>query len=153
MREARVRHVARKFSELRRKMAPESRKKSRETAAKYDAEMALDELREARQMTQEHLASLLGIKQPAIAKMERRTDMYLSTLQSIIKAMGGHLVVKAVFAEGSVEIKQLRDLHGEKQKFRREASSRSERRQVVRGQRKPIDGERRQRKKSTSEVA
>lgn len=132
-------------------MRPEARKKARETAAKYEAEMALDELREARQMTQEHLASLLGIKQPAIAKMERRTDMYLSTLQSIIKAMGGRLVIKAVFAEGSVEIKQLRHLHGEKQKPRRKASATPERREAVRVQGKPLHRERRE--KTASEVA
>jgi len=91
-------------------MRPQARKKARELAAEYEAEMALDELREAREMTQEHLASLLGVKQPAIAKIERRTDMYLSTLRSIVRAMGGKLVIKAVFNEGSVEINQLRAL-------------------------------------------
>jgi len=64
--------------------------------------MPLDELRAARQMTQQHLAKLLGTKQAAISKMERRTDMYLSMLQSIVKAMGGQLRIEAVFPERAV---------------------------------------------------
>jgi len=40
---------------------------------------------------------------------ERRADMYVSTLQSMIKAMGGTLQI-AVFPEGKVEIDQFRKL-------------------------------------------
>ena len=79
-------------------------------AHQYSEEMPLDELRAARQTTQEHLAKLLGTKQAAISKMERRTDMYLSTLQSFVKAMGGRLKIEAVFREGTVEINQFRQL-------------------------------------------
>ena len=60
-------------------------------------EMPLDELREARELTQEQLARVLRVNQAAVSKMERRTDMYLSTLQGIIKAMGGRLEIRAVF--------------------------------------------------------
>jgi len=74
------------------------------------AEMALDELREAREMTQQHLANLLGINQAAVSKMERRADMYISTLQSMVRAMGGQLKIEAVFPEGKVEINQFRKL-------------------------------------------
>lgn len=91
-------------------MSPQAQEKARVRAQKYTAQMPLDELRAARQMTQEHLARLLGTKQAAISKMERRTDMYLSTLQSIVKAMGGQLRIEAVFAEGAVEINQFRQL-------------------------------------------
>ena len=42
--------------------------------------------------------------------MERRTDMYISTLQSIIRAMGGELKIQVVFPEGKVEINQFRKL-------------------------------------------
>src|ERR1039457_7096186 len=102
--------MARKFSELRDKMSPESRQRAREKAQIYREEMALDEVREARAMTQEHLAKLLGIKQAAVSKMERRADMYVSTLQAMIKAMGGTLHIVAVFPEGKVEIDQFRKL-------------------------------------------
>jgi hypothetical protein len=46
---------------------------------------------------------------PAVSKMERRTDMYVSTLQDLIKAMGGELKITANFPEGSVEINQFAD--------------------------------------------
>ena len=104
--------MAKNFHELRSKMSPEARGKARALAQKYTEEMPLDELRAARQMTQEHLAKLLGTKQAAISKLERRTDMYLSTLQSIVKAMGGQLRIEAVFPEGAVEINQFRRLRG-----------------------------------------
>jgi transcriptional regulator with XRE-family HTH domain len=102
--------MARKFSELRAKMSPEVRQRSAEKARLYREEMALDEVREARALTQEHLAKLLGIKQSAVSKMERRADMYVSTLQAMIKAMGGTLQIVAVFPEGKVEIDQFRKL-------------------------------------------
>jgi DNA-binding XRE family transcriptional regulator len=102
--------MARKFSELRAKMSPQSRQLSLEKARRYREEMALDEVREARAMTQEHLANLLGVNQAAVSKMERRADMYVSTLQAMIKAMGGRLQIVAIFPEGKVEIDQFRKL-------------------------------------------
>ena len=51
-----------------------------------------------------------GVNQSAISKMVRRTDMYISTLQSIIEAMGGKLKIQAVFPSGKVEITQFRKL-------------------------------------------
>jgi transcriptional regulator with XRE-family HTH domain len=68
--------------------------------------MALDELREARAMTQVHLAKVLGVNQAAVSKLERRADMYVSTLHDFIKAMGGELKITARFPEGTVEINQ-----------------------------------------------
>ena len=100
--------MARNFDVLRKKMSPAARERARQLANKYEAEMALDELREARELTQQHLAELLGINQAAVSKMERRTDMYISTLHSIIRAMGGDLKIEAVFPEGKVEISQFR---------------------------------------------
>lgn len=72
--------------------------------------MALDEVRAACSMTQEQLANILGVKQTAVSKMERRTDMYISTLRGIIKAMGGQLEIRAVLPDhGAVEIQQFGD--------------------------------------------
>ena len=98
--------MARNFSTLREKMSPESRKRSRALAAKYRTEMPLDELREAREMTQVHLARILRVNQAAVSKMERRADMYVSTLQDFVRAMGGELKITAKFPEGTVEISQ-----------------------------------------------
>ncbi|MBI2681669.1 MAG: helix-turn-helix transcriptional regulator [Acidobacteriales bacterium] len=108
--------MARNFKELRAKMSPASRARAREKASKYVTEMALDELRTARAMTQETLASRLKIKQSAVSKMERRTDMYLSTLQAMVRAMGGDLRIEAVFPEGKIEIRQPGRVRGKTKK-------------------------------------
>jgi DNA-binding XRE family transcriptional regulator len=98
------------FNTLREKMSPAARERSRALAEKYRAEMPLDELREARAMTQVHLAKILGVNQAAVSKMERRADMYVSTLQDFVKAMGGELKITARFPEGTVEITQFEAL-------------------------------------------
>lgn len=102
--------MAKTFSQLRAKMSPERRARNEAAARKMIEEMALDELREARELTQEQLARILRVNQAAVSKMERRADMYLSTLQGIIKAMGGELEIRAIFPEGIVRINQFQDL-------------------------------------------
>ena len=79
---------------------------TRTLAARYRAQMPLDELREARAMTQVHLAKVLHVNQAAVSKMERRTDMYVSTLKEFVRAMGGELKITAEFPDGEVEISQ-----------------------------------------------
>ena len=79
-------------------------------AGKYRAGMPLDELRQARNMTQVHLAKILKVNQAAVSKLERRTDIYVSTLQDFVKAMGGELTITARFPEGTVEITQFEDV-------------------------------------------
>jgi DNA-binding XRE family transcriptional regulator len=96
--------MTRKFSELREKMVPEARAESDRLFAEALREYPLVELRNARGLSQKMLAEALGIQQPAIAKMEKRTDMYISTLRSHIEAMGGHLEIIAHFPDGSVRI-------------------------------------------------
>jgi predicted transcriptional regulator len=56
------------------------------------------------------LADMLQVQQPSIAKLEKRTDMYLSTLRSHIEAMGGQLEVVARFPEGAVRIRNFSDI-------------------------------------------
>src|ERR1035441_10110467 len=98
------------FNTLREKMSPAAQARSRELAEKYRAEMPLDELREAREMTQVHLAKILGVNQAAVSKLQRRENVYGSTLQSFVKAMGGELKITARFPEGTVEINQFEDV-------------------------------------------
>ena len=93
-----------KFSELEAKMSPERRAKIEKKVKKALAEMPLSELRNARGLSQKMLAEALHIQQPAIAKLEKRTDMYISTLRSHIEAMGGELEVIARFPDGDVKI-------------------------------------------------
>jgi DNA-binding XRE family transcriptional regulator len=73
-------------------------------------QMALTELREARKLTQVNLANILGVGQGAVSKLEKRTDMYLSSLESYVKAMGGQFRMVASFPDGEVEIKLFADL-------------------------------------------
>ena len=102
--------MAKNFKELQAKMSPERRARNEAAGAKMIDEMALDELREARDLTQEQLARLLHVNQAAVSKMERRADMYITTLQGVIKAMGGRLEIRAVFPNGVVRISQFQDL-------------------------------------------
>lgn len=67
-------------------------------------EMPLSRLRAARSLTQEHLGTILNRDQSAISQMERRSDMYVSTLADFIKALGGELEIRANFPEGTVRI-------------------------------------------------
>ena len=92
-------------------MPPESRARVAARVKRAIEEMALDELRAARSMTQVHLANILGVNQSAISKLERRADMYVSTLRGFIKAIGGDLEIRAVFPDhGDVRITQFEDL-------------------------------------------
>lgn len=101
--------MARNYKELQAKMSRERQEKNEAIAQKLIAEMPLDELREARELTQEQLGRILRVNQAAVSKMERRADMYISTLHGIIKAMGGELEIRAVFADGEVRINQFSD--------------------------------------------
>jgi DNA-binding transcriptional regulator YiaG len=102
--------MAKNIKDLQAKMSPESRARSEVTAERLIQEMALDELRAARALTQEHLSTILGVKQSAISKLERRADMYVSTLRHFIEAMGGQLEIRAVFPDGDVRITQFQTL-------------------------------------------
>jgi ribosome-binding protein aMBF1 (putative translation factor) len=96
--------MAKKFSELRSALSYEAQAQSKQLANEMLAEMPLHELRQARGLSQQVLGRLLKVQQPAIAKLERRTDMYISTLRSHIEAMGGELDIVARFPDGTVRI-------------------------------------------------
>jgi transcriptional regulator with XRE-family HTH domain len=105
--------MAKSFKTLREKMSPEARERARRKAEKLMEEMPLSELRAARKLTQEKLAENLNVKQAAISKLERRTDMYVSTLREFIAAMGGELEITARFPDGSVRINQFEESEGD----------------------------------------
>jgi DNA-binding transcriptional regulator YiaG len=112
--ERREYQMAKPFSLLRDKMSPERRAHVEARVQQAIQDMALAELRAARNLTQEHLSDVLGVKQSAVSKLERRADMYVSTLRSFIKAMGGDLEIRAVFPDGDVRITQFEALAEEK---------------------------------------
>lgn len=57
----------------------------------------LKDLRQAAQQTQEQLALTLGVRQDAISRLEKRSDMLLSTLRQYVESMGGQLKLVAQF--------------------------------------------------------
>ena len=96
--------MAKKFTARRAKMSADSQQQAHQLAQQHMSEMPLQELRQARGLSQKVMADLLNVQQPAIAKLEKRTDMYVSTLRSHIEAMGGQLEVIARFPDGTVKI-------------------------------------------------
>ncbi|MEK7404974.1 MAG: XRE family transcriptional regulator [Acidobacteriota bacterium] len=98
--------MAKSFKLLEEKMSPAARARSNAKAKKLIAEMPLNEMRAAREFTQERLAKRLRVKQASISKLERRADMYVSTLRDFVKAIGGELEITARFPEGEVRITQ-----------------------------------------------
>jgi Helix-turn-helix domain len=101
--------MAKPFKNLKQKMSPTVLARAEKRANKMLGEMPLNELRAARQLTQESLAKSLGINQAAVSKMERRTDMYISTLRDFVVAMGGELEITARFPDGAIKIQQFQD--------------------------------------------
>ena len=105
--------MARKFADLvRRTMSEESQDRARRKTAQMLGEMALDELRAALSLTQEHVAEALGIKQSSVSKILHGQDMYLSTLAKILLAMGGELEIYVALPDGKVKLSldQFRDI-------------------------------------------
>jgi transcriptional regulator with XRE-family HTH domain len=88
--------------------ARQARVTTRIAALKH--EMALSELRQAREQSQREMARTLKVKQPAVAKLEKRADMYVGSLRRYIEALGGSLEITATFPEGRVTITNFRDL-------------------------------------------
>jgi transcriptional regulator with XRE-family HTH domain len=102
--------MARKRRDIRTKHSPEVEAEIARRVKEAAGVMTLYQLREARSLTQVNLAKVLNVNQGAVSRMEKRTDMYVSTLRNFIQAMGGQLQVKAVFPEGEVEIDQFESL-------------------------------------------
>lgn len=98
--------MTKKWSEIRRKHAPGVEERIRGRVKAAAEVMTLYQLRQARKLTQVNLAKALKINQGAVSTMEKRTDMYVSTLRNYIEAMGGNLKITAEFPEGIVEIDQ-----------------------------------------------
>ena len=76
--------------------------------------MNLAEVRRALKLSQQEIALTLQIGQGSVAKLEKRTDMYVSTLRRFIEAMGGELEIVARFPDHAVKIKNFSDLDEEK---------------------------------------
>ena len=99
------------FAKLRGKVTPSAQAKAEAEALRLGAEMDLAEIRRALKLSQEEIAQILHVGQGSVAKIERRTDMYLSTLRRFIEAMGGELEIVARFrGDHTVKIRNFADL-------------------------------------------
>jgi len=82
------------------KLSPAQRKKVEARAAELIAEeMTLRELRKARKLTQVRMAKALGVTQDSVSRLEKRSDLLLSTLRKTVQAMGGNLSLVAEFPD------------------------------------------------------
>ena len=70
-------------------------------------ELPIAELRRLAGKSQRELATILGIRQPSLSKLEKQSDMQISTLEKIVEALGGELDVVARFPKGAVKISRM----------------------------------------------
>lgn len=105
---------------IRKGLSPERRTKIKARAAEIVAEeMSLRELRQARQKTQAALAKELGISQDGVSRLEKRSDLMLSTLQKFVGRLGGRLTLTAKFPNRPpVVLKGLATLENDKRRKR-----------------------------------
>lgn len=99
--------MAKSFEELvERTTSKKTRAQAAERAQALLGELLLSELRQLAGKSQQQVADTLGIRQPSLSKLERQSDMQISTLQKLVQALGGELEVLARFPKGTIKIEQ-----------------------------------------------
>jgi transcriptional regulator with XRE-family HTH domain len=93
-------------------LPPERKKRIEKRSQELIEEaLTLQALRKELNLTQEHMADMLEIKQANISKVEQRTDMLISTLRNYIEAMGGSLeLIAKLPGRKPVKLDGFRDL-------------------------------------------
>ena len=85
---------------IRKELTPARRRRIESRAAQLIAEeMSLRDLRQALKLTQERMTATLGIGQEGVSRLEKRSDLLISTLRSYVEAMGGSLSIVAEFPD------------------------------------------------------
>ena len=102
--------VTKGFKGLRSKMKRSNRALAGRKARAMMRELPLHELRTARRLSQDALATMLKTGQSSVSRLENRTDMYVSTLRGYIEALGGKLEITARFPDGTVRITQFGEI-------------------------------------------
>jgi predicted XRE-type DNA-binding protein len=111
--------MSRPIFELRRKMSSKARTASSKQARRLRAEinasdLALHDLRKAYRFSQAQIADVMGLDQPSVSRLEKQSDMLLSTLGRYVAAMGGQLEVVARFDKATVRLNDFRALKSAK---------------------------------------
>jgi DNA-binding XRE family transcriptional regulator len=92
--------MAKNINDIIHKLPAAQRKRVETRASELIAEeMSLQQLRRARKLTQQKMAKSLHIGQEGISKLEKRSDLLISTLRGYVEAMGGHLSLIAEFPD------------------------------------------------------
>jgi len=87
--------MGRTMNEVMAGLPKERQERIRARAAELSREIeGLKALRQLANRSQEQIAQRLGIKQPSVLKIERQTDLYLSTLRRFVEAAGGTLELR-----------------------------------------------------------
>jgi DNA-binding XRE family transcriptional regulator len=115
--------MAKNVNEIIKKLSASQRKKVEARAAQIIAEeMTLHQLRKARKLTQQRIAKSLHIGQEGISKIEKRSDLLISTLRSYVSAMGGKLSLIAEFPDREpVVLSGITDVNADKKPLRKHA--------------------------------
>jgi uncharacterized protein len=98
--------MAKSFQILRDKMSPERQLEAKRRTNEMLAELALQELRQSLNLTQRQVAEIMQLHQAGVSKIEHQSDIYVSTLQKFVWALGGHLKLVASFPDREVAINQ-----------------------------------------------
>jgi transcriptional regulator with XRE-family HTH domain len=103
--------VAKSFDELvRRTTTRRTRQRAARRTRELLAELLLSEVRRLAGKSQQQVALAMGIRQPSLSKLEKQSDMQISTLRKIVKALGGELEIVARFPKKAVRMKQFGDM-------------------------------------------
>ena len=115
--------MARNVNDIINKLSATQRKKVEARAAQLIAEeMTLRQLRHARKLTQQKLAKSMHIGQEGISKLEKRSDLLISTLRYYVEAMGGNLHLVAEFPDQPpIEVSGFTAMENERRKKPKEA--------------------------------
>ncbi len=88
------------FEKILDRMTPDQRAEIEAKASRMIVEeLNLRDVRDSVSKSQAQIAEVLGVEQAAVSRLERRADMYVSTLRKLIQAMGGELDVVARFPD------------------------------------------------------
>jgi hypothetical protein len=112
------------FEEILAEMSPERRDSIAKRAAEIEEEIRLRELRHMRKLTQAKLSKKFRIGQEGIFRMEKRADMYISTLRGYVEGVGGKLSLVVEFPDQPpVVLAGLGMGYGEEKPARRKAAA------------------------------
>lgn len=116
--------MAIKWNDLKHKSAPEKRAELKGEAHAELARIGFDKLRQARQQTQTAVTEKLNVGQGAVSRIEKQSDILLSTLREYVGALGGQLELRAVFPDGDFIIEKFgEEKPGKKRRSRTKAAA------------------------------